>query len=82
MGIGQLVILIVVGFLLQAALDYPSGALGDWIVQRWILFFGFSFQALAFAASFFVDSLSGLLVVHINLNGILLLDIKLFMSEL
>ena len=64
-GIEQLGILIAVGFLLQAALDYPSGVLGDWIGQRWILFFGFSFQALAFMALLFVDSLSGLLVVYV-----------------
>ncbi|MFX1506892.1 MAG: MFS transporter [Promethearchaeota archaeon] len=64
-GIKQLGILIAVGFLLQAVLDYPSGALGDWIGQRWILFFGFSLQALAFTALLFANSFSSLLVVYV-----------------
>ncbi|MFX0052749.1 MAG: MFS transporter [Candidatus Hermodarchaeota archaeon] len=64
-GIEQLGILIAIGFLLQAVLDYPSGVLGDWIGQRWILFIGYSFEALAFSILTFADSFLSLLGVYI-----------------
>ncbi|MHA2273998.1 MAG: MFS transporter [Candidatus Hodarchaeales archaeon] len=56
-GYAQLGILIAISFLLQSVLDYPSGALGDWIGQKWVLFtafitFGLSFAILAVAQSF------------------------------
>lgn len=63
-GIAQLGILIAVSFLLQAILDYPSGVLGDWIGQRWILFIGFTFEAMSYSALVFADSFSTLLVVY------------------
>ena len=64
-GIELLGVLIAVSFILQAALDYPSGAFGDWIGQRWILFTGFMLEALAFVALFFADSFSTLLIAYI-----------------
>jgi len=56
-GYTQLGILVAISFLLQSTLDYPSGALGDWIGQKWVLFsalltFGVSFCVLAFSQSF------------------------------
>jgi MFS family permease len=56
-GYAQLGLLLAVSFLLQSVLDYPSGALGDWIGQKWILFtafltFGLSFAFLAVSQSF------------------------------
>ncbi|MFQ5978889.1 MAG: MFS transporter [Candidatus Heimdallarchaeota archaeon] len=56
-GYAQLGLLLAISFLLQSVLDYPSGALGDWIGQKWILFtafltFGLSFAVLAVSQSF------------------------------
>ncbi|MFX0150496.1 MAG: MFS transporter [Candidatus Hodarchaeota archaeon] len=64
-GIELLGVLIAVSFILQAILDYPSGAFGDWIGQRWILFIGFSLEALAYITLFFANSFSTLLVAYI-----------------
>ena len=36
-GFTELGILVGISFLVQATLDYPSGSLGDWLGQRWIL---------------------------------------------
>ncbi|MHA2271360.1 MAG: MFS transporter [Candidatus Hodarchaeales archaeon] len=56
-GYADLGLLLAISFLLQSCLDYPSGALGDWIGQKWILFgafltFGLSFAILAVSQSF------------------------------
>lgn len=64
-GIEQLGVLLAVSFLVQAILDYPSGAFGDWIGQRWILFTGFLLEALAYITLFFANSFSILLVAYI-----------------
>ena len=58
-------ILVAISFLIQAVIDYPSGVLGDWLGQRWILLvsfcsFGISYFLLAFATNF-----THLLVVYI-----------------
>lgn len=50
-------LLTAISFIIQALLDYPTGTLGDWLGQRWILataFFGYaiSYWLLAFANSF------------------------------
>ncbi|MCK5239842.1 MAG: hypothetical protein KAR33_09860, partial [Candidatus Thorarchaeota archaeon] len=34
----ELSLIIAVQFAIQAVASYPSGALGDWIGQRWVLF--------------------------------------------
>ncbi|MFW9917550.1 MAG: hypothetical protein ACFFGZ_18265, partial [Candidatus Thorarchaeota archaeon] len=52
-GWARLGVLLAVSFLLQSVLDYPSGALGDWVGQKWVLFlaletFGISFAIVAF----------------------------------
>ncbi|MHA2202839.1 MAG: MFS transporter [Candidatus Hodarchaeales archaeon] len=64
-GIGQLGVLLAVSFLLQAVLDYPSGVLGDWVGQRWILFIGLFLEAVAYGFLIFADSFPSLLVVFI-----------------
>jgi MFS family permease len=64
-GIEKLGVLLAVSFLLQAVLDYPSGALGDWIGQRWILFIGFSLEALAYGFLIFANSFVSFLVVYV-----------------
>ena len=64
-GIEQLGILVAISFLIQASFDYPSGAVGDWIGQRWILFIGFFLEALAYIILFFADSFTILLFAYI-----------------
>ncbi|MFW9917520.1 MAG: MFS transporter [Candidatus Thorarchaeota archaeon] len=64
-GFAQLGLLLAVRFLLQALLDYPSGALGDWIGQKWVLFIAYLAYALAYALLIWADSFSALLVVYL-----------------
>lgn len=64
-GIEQLGVLIAISFFLQAVLDYPSGVIGDWIGQRWILFFGYSLEAIAFSILTIADSFPSLLIVYV-----------------
>ncbi len=64
-GIDKLGILLAVSFILQSALDYPSGVIGDWVGQRWVLLIGFLIDGLAFGALFFADSFSSLFVIYI-----------------
>ncbi|MFX0090219.1 MAG: MFS transporter [Candidatus Hodarchaeota archaeon] len=64
-GLGHLGILIAVSFLIQAVLDYPSGVIGDWIGQKWILFIAYASYGLAYGVLFFADSFSTLLIVYI-----------------
>ena len=50
-------ILVAVSFFIQAIIDYPSGVLGDWLGQRWILLvsfcsYGISYFLLAFSTTF------------------------------
>ncbi|MHA2297658.1 MAG: MFS transporter [Candidatus Hodarchaeales archaeon] len=64
-GYELLGVLLALGYIIQAALDYPSGVLGDWIGQKWLMFtaylsFGLSFYILTFA-----DSLVTLLIAYI-----------------
>lgn len=64
-GIEQLSLLIAISFLLQAVLDYPSGVIGDWIGQRWILLIGYSLEAIAYSILTIADSFPSLLIVYI-----------------
>ncbi|MHA1449637.1 MAG: hypothetical protein ACTSP4_09485, partial [Candidatus Hodarchaeales archaeon] len=50
-GYDMLGILISISFIVQAVLDYPTGVIGDWIGQKWLLFsayisFGLSYAVL------------------------------------
>ena len=50
-GYELLGILIAISFIVQAVLDYPTGVIGDWIGQKWLLLsayisFGLSFAVL------------------------------------
>ncbi len=64
-GYAQLGLLLAVRFLLQALLDYPSGVLGDWIGQKWVLFIAYLAYALAYALLIWAESFSALLVVYL-----------------
>lgn len=56
--------LLAFSFLLQALLDYPSGALGDWIGQKWVLSTAFVIFGLSFALLAFSHSIETLIVVY------------------
>lgn len=64
-GYAQLGLLLAASFLLQAVLDYPSGALGDWIGQKWVLFIAYLTFGLAYTVLVWADSFSSLLVVYL-----------------
>lgn len=51
-GMGLVGALVVVQMLVQTLLDYPTGAIGDWIGQRWIV----ASAGLCYAASFYMVS--------------------------
>jgi len=52
-GLGLVGTLVVIQMAVQIILDYPSGALGDWIGQRWVIAAG----NFCYAISFFMVSL-------------------------
>ncbi|MHA1771662.1 MAG: MFS transporter [Candidatus Thorarchaeota archaeon] len=52
-GMRTIGLLIVIMFIVQVSLDYPTGAIGDWIGQRYILATAF----LSFALAFYLVSL-------------------------
>ncbi|MGY5854259.1 MAG: MFS transporter [Candidatus Thorarchaeota archaeon] len=52
-GMGLIGILVVIQMLIQTLLDYPTGALGDWIGQRYVISSAF----LSFGVSFYLVSL-------------------------
>ncbi len=52
-GLGLVGVLVVIQMVIQMLLDYPTGAIGDWIGQRFIIASAF----LSFAAAFFLVSL-------------------------
>ncbi|MGY5873542.1 MAG: MFS transporter [Candidatus Thorarchaeota archaeon] len=51
-GMGLVGVLVVVQMIVQTILDYPTGAIGDWIGQRWVV----SSAALCYAAAFYMLS--------------------------
>ncbi|MHA1637066.1 MAG: MFS transporter [Candidatus Thorarchaeota archaeon] len=52
-GLGPLGLLIAIQMVVQTLLDYPSGALGDWIGQRWVIALG----NMLYGVMFFMVSL-------------------------
>lgn len=57
LSIPQLGIVLAFQFAVQALTDYPTGAIGDWIGQRWLLFvaalsYGFGFILISQASDF------------------------------
>ncbi len=57
--------LLAINFIIHAVLDYPTGIIGDWIGQRWILFFAYLGYSVAFLllASYFFYPLSTVLLI-------------------
>ncbi|MHA2363815.1 MAG: MFS transporter [Candidatus Hodarchaeales archaeon] len=64
-GYAELGFLLSLSFIGQAVLDYPSGAIGDWIGQRWVLFIAYLFYFLSFLLLSISNSMSYLIVVYI-----------------
>ncbi|MFW9997864.1 MAG: MFS transporter [Candidatus Odinarchaeota archaeon] len=63
-GYELLGVLLFVSFILQAVLDYPSGTIGDWIGQKWLLFVAYLSFGLAYLLLFVADSFETLLLVY------------------
>ncbi|UCE11419.1 MAG: MFS transporter [Candidatus Thorarchaeota archaeon] len=55
-GLGIVGMLVVVQMIVQTVLDYPSGALGDWIGQRYVIAMGNTAWGIGFFMVSFVDS--------------------------
>jgi MFS family permease len=53
-GLTQVGFLVVVELVIQVALDYPTGAVGDWIGQRWII----AAAMLSYGAAYWLTSLA------------------------
>ena len=53
-GLGMLGILVAIQMVVQTALDYPSGALGDWLGQRYVIALGNALYAVVFFMISFV----------------------------
>ncbi|MDF1537644.1 MAG: MFS transporter [Candidatus Thorarchaeota archaeon] len=53
-GLGLLGILVSIEMVVQTLLDYPSGALGDWIGQRWVIGIGNALYGVVFLMVSFV----------------------------
>ena len=51
-GMGLVGVLVVIQMVIQTLLDYPTGAIGDWIGQRWVI----ASAQLCFTISFFMLS--------------------------
>lgn len=47
-GLGLVGVLVIIQLSVQTALDYPTGAVGDWIGQRWVIASAYICYALAF----------------------------------
>jgi MFS family permease len=68
MGFTLTGIIVAVMLLTQFIFDYPSGSLGDYIGQRWVLIFGYLSWGVAFLFLSTTQNLSTFLIVTI-LNG-------------
>ena len=65
LSIDQLGLLIGVQFFVQASIDYPTGAIGDWIGQKWILITSYIFLGLGYLTFSFADEFSIFLLAFI-----------------
>ncbi|MFX0204711.1 MAG: MFS transporter [Candidatus Hodarchaeota archaeon] len=64
-GFLTLGVLLAVSAALQAIFDYPSGVMGDWIGQRWILVISFISYGLSYGMLIHVKSFTDLLLVYV-----------------
>ncbi|MFX1514655.1 MAG: MFS transporter [Promethearchaeota archaeon] len=71
LSLSQLGVVLAIQFAVQALTDYPTGAIGDWIGQRWVLFIA----ALAYGVGFVLLSQSS------NFIGILIAFILFALAQ-
>lgn len=64
-GIEVLGVLLALRYIFQAVLDYPTGVLGDWIGQRWLLFLAYLTFGLSFGLLVIADSLFLFVIVYL-----------------
>ncbi|MFW9996870.1 MAG: MFS transporter [Candidatus Odinarchaeota archaeon] len=50
-------------FLVQLLTDYPSGSLGDWIGQRWVLVISYISYGIAFFLTMFAQSFTSFMII-------------------
>lgn len=62
-GIAQASIVMSFMLLIQLVTDYPSGSLGDWIGQRWVLTIAYSCYGIFYFLLTITDTFSGFLVL-------------------
>jgi MFS family permease len=63
-GLTEAAFLITVAFIIQGLIDYPSGALGDKIGQKKVIFIAYLMHSIAFASLLFVNSLAFLVMIY------------------
>lgn len=64
-GFAQLGVLITIVMVTQAILDYPSGVLGDWLGQRWVIVVAYVCYALSFLLLSWAGSFVDLALVYV-----------------
>ena len=64
-GFLTLGVLLAISVVLQAILDYPSGVMGDWIGQRWILTISFAIYGLSYGLLIQANSFTDLLIIFV-----------------
>lgn len=71
-GLGLLGVLVSIEMVIQTLLDYPSGALGDWIGQRWVIGIGNMLYGVTFLMVSFVsyDTPFWYLVILFSIQGV------------
>lgn len=62
-GFAQTSITLSFSFLIQLLFDYPSGSLGDWIGQRWVLAIAYTSYGIAFFLMMFAHTFSAFMII-------------------
>ncbi|OLS27562.1 MAG: hypothetical protein HeimC3_03410 [Candidatus Heimdallarchaeota archaeon LC_3] len=64
-GFAEAAFLITVAFIIQGLIDYPSGALGDKIGQKKVIFIAYLIHSIAFASLLFINSFNFLIMIYL-----------------
>ena len=68
-GFAQASLIVSFMLLVQLITDYPSGSLGDWIGQRWVLAIAYTCYGTAFFLLAFAESITSFLIIGF-INGL------------
>ncbi|MHA2251918.1 MAG: MFS transporter [Candidatus Kariarchaeaceae archaeon] len=68
-GIEKLALLFTVLLLVQAAIDFPTGALGDWIGERWVMAIAYGLHSVSYYLLITAEKYNDFLIVFV-LEGI------------